>query len=134
MIDRRGFLALCAVSLLSCGRDDEERLVEALGLLRVTLYDTYAMALYFDGSLGPKTGVMKVDYVKKNEPVTLRFWHGHGGESHFFTLTPDHFSEVKKLKKVTIETTEVASHTHKLFIDPNHPKYRVPGALPVEVA
>jgi hypothetical protein len=74
-----------------------------------------------------------VDYLIKNEPVTLTFWHGHNGRDHEFTVTPEHIKELKKMKKVFIETTEVADHTHKLFIDFSDPRWRVPGAEPIEV-
>lgn len=124
---------LCTLGLFGCGKEETHEKLGELFTARVVLYDTYAMALYMDGSLGPKTGVLKVDYVLANQPVDLEFWHGHGGKNHRFTVTPDHFKELKKLKKVLIETTRVADHTHKLFIDPSDPKWRVAGAPPVEV-
>ena len=99
----------------------------------VILYDTYAMALYMDGSLGPKTGIIKVDYILENEPITFSFWHGHSGKSHEFTLLPEHFDKLKMEQKVVLETTEVEGHQHRLFIDPTQPKWRVPGALPIKV-
>ncbi len=133
---------LVAVSLFGCGKDNEPvgpkpmlRGVDAVVDPRkeVTLYDTHAMALYMDGGLGPKTGIIKVDYIIKNEKVDMKFWHGHGGKDHRFTLLPEHFADLKKLKKVTIVTTPVDGHTHKLFIDPVSAKYRVAGAQPVVV-
>lgn len=143
---RREFIKLSLVSastagifgLVGCGQEsgtgrENFQLHATSDGERVVLYDTYMMALYMDGGLGPKTGIMKVDYVLKNEPVTLKFWHGHGGKDHYFTLLPEHFAALKKLTKVTITTTVVDSHTHKLFIDPKDPKWRVPGAVGVEV-
>ena len=50
-----------------------------------------------------------------------------------FTITPEHFADLKHSKKVIIETTAVDGHKHKLFIDPTTPKWRVPGAAPTEV-
>ena len=41
---------------------------------------------------------------------------------------------LKKLKRVTVETTDVENHHHSLFIDPVDPTYRVPGAVPVQVS
>lgn len=99
----------------------------------VDMYDTYAMATYYDGSLGPKTGICKVDDVIANQPVTLAFWHGHGGKQHAFTILPEHFTDLRHGKKVVIETTAVDGHRHKLFIDPTNPKWRVPGSKPVAV-
>lgn len=99
----------------------------------VILYDTYAMALYMDGGLGPKTGIIKVDYILENKPITFTFWHGHSGRNHEFTLLPEHFEELKAKRKIVIETTEVDGHTHRLFVDPTNPKWRVPGALPIQV-
>ncbi len=142
-----GLGGLVLVNLAGCGRDTIRGGGEGSGpkpLLRgvadllsgrkeVTLYDTNAMALYFGGDLGPKTGVIKVEYIIKNEKLDLKFWHGHGGKEHRFTVLPAHFAELKKLKKVTIETTVVDGHTHKLFIDPVNPRYRVAGAKPVVI-
>lgn len=99
----------------------------------VTMYDQYAMAMYFGGELGPKTGEIKVDYIIANKQVNMEFWHGHGGKQHKYVLLPEHFEQLKQGKKVTIETTSVDSHTHKLFIDPNDPKWRLPGAQPIQV-
>ncbi len=91
------------------------------------------MALYFDGGVGPKTRVIKVQYLINNQPVTLKFWHAHGGVDHRFTVTAEHFSELKKLKRVIISSDIVADHSHKLFIDSVDPRYRVSGAKPIEI-
>lgn len=99
----------------------------------VTLYDTYAMALYMDGSLGPKTGIIKVDYILANQIVPMEFWHGHGGRNHKFVLLPEHFAQLKRMERVYIETDIVQDHKHKLFIDPVDPRWRVPGAQPIQV-
>jgi hypothetical protein len=99
----------------------------------VTMHDTYAQALYLDGTLGPLTGIIYVDYVLRNEPIELDFWHGHGNLLHKFTLLPEHFDRLKQGERVTITTTEVDSHEHELFIDPLDPTYEVPGSQPVQV-
>ena len=124
-------------TLWGCGKasHSESESTSPIATLRdeIMMYDTNAMALYYDGGLGPKTGVIKVDYLLKNEPITLPFWHGHGGVNHKFTLLPEHYEQFKKLKKVYVETTVVESHKHKLFIDFSDPKWRVPGAKPIPV-
>jgi len=99
----------------------------------VTLYDTNAVALYFDGTQGPYTGVIRVSYVVANAALTLDFWHGHGGAQHRFTLLPEHFAALKRLEKVTLETSVVDGHSHKLYIDPTSTVHRVAGAQPVQV-
>lgn len=99
----------------------------------VTLYDTNAQALYYDGSYGPFTGIVRVSYVLANAPLTLDFWHGHGGHLHRWTLTQAHFAELKRLRRVTLETTEVEGHAHQLFVDPVGLRWRVPGAPPIAV-
>src|SRR4051812_45675353 len=114
-MNRRQFLKSAASSAIAlytlrAGADDGK----IVGT--VTLYDTYAMALYYDGGLGPQTGIIKVDDILANQPVTLDFWHGHGGVLHRYTVTPDHFRELTHLRKVMIETTEVEDHSHQLFI------------------
>lgn len=99
----------------------------------VQLHDTHAQALYFDGTYGPLTGVCTVDYVLANVSVDLEFWHGHNGQQHHFVLLPEHFAALKRGERVTLETTEVDSHQHLLFIDPTDENYRVRGAPDVAV-
>ena len=99
----------------------------------VVMYDTYAQSLYFDGSLGPTTGIVRAQWAAAGDAVELEFWHGHGGVSHRFTVTSSHFESLKRGERVTIETTEVDSHTHQLFVDPTDPRYRVPGAAPLPI-
>lgn len=143
-MDRREFIRAALVGgttlftfgIVGCGKDALRAGTRSRPLINtgeVILYDTYFMALYMDGGLGPRTGILKVDYVKANQPVTLEFWHGHGGVNHKFTITPAHFDEIKKLKKVYLQTTEVDGHSHKLFVDVSDPKWRVAGATPVPV-
>ncbi len=147
MKDRRQFLryvwelwaGLSVLPLVvGCGRESDpagSRRARGIRFVpgEVTLYDTYAMALYLDGSLGPKTGVVKVQYILDGNDLTLDFWHGHGGKQHRFTLTSAVYQDLKALKRVTIETTAVDGHKHKLFIDPKDSRYRVPGAQPIPV-
>jgi hypothetical protein len=99
----------------------------------VTLYDTYAVATYYDVGIGPTTGTVTVAMVDANAESNLEFWHGHGGKSHHYTITPAHFQSIRDLKKTWIETTTVDGHAHKLFIDPVDPDWRVPGAKPVRI-
>ena len=137
-MNRRDFVLRAVASaggilLFGCGRDADSPNRPFLREGSVTLYDTYAQALYMDGGMGPKTGIIKVDYILANQPVVLEFWHGHGGKNHKFTLTELHYEEIKKLKRVYVETTLVDGHKHKLFIDPADPKWRVPGSKPVVV-
>lgn len=99
----------------------------------VTLYDTYAVATYFDGGIGPTTGTITVAMVDANLDVDLEFWHGHSGKTHQYRITARDFQSLRDLKKVWIETTSVDGHAHKLFIDPTDPNWRVPGAQPVRV-
>lgn len=99
----------------------------------VVLYDTYAQALYFDGSYGPKTGVIVVADMAAGIEKTYDFWHGHGGRLHRFVLTPTHFAELRRKKRVTLTTTLVDGHQHTLFVDPVDPRWRVPGAEPTTI-
>lgn len=140
-MNRREFLLKAALTggglaLFGCGKEDGSGFT-AKGAIgergTVTLYDTYAQALYMDGGMGPKTGTIKVDYILAYQPVVLEFWHGHGGRNHKFTLTQAHYDDLKKLKRVYVTTDSVDGHTHKLFIDPVDTKWRVPGAKPVSV-
>jgi hypothetical protein len=96
----------------------------------VTLYDVYAMALYFDGGLGPRTGTIRVADVAAGVTLPKDFWHGHGGQLHRFTVLPEHFAALKRRQRVMVQTTEVDGHSHMLFIDPVDPQWRVEGAQP----
>ena len=107
--------------------------VDACAQEVVTMHDTYAQALYLDGTYGPLTGVISVAYVMAGAAITLEFWHGHGGVQHRFTIAPEHFASLKRGERVTITTTTVDSHEHTLFIDPLDEDYRVPGAPDVDV-
>lgn len=100
----------------------------------VHLHDTNAQALYLDDTLGPLTGIIRVDDVVAGTALTLDFWHGHGGVRHRFTLEPTHFDALKRGERITVGTTLVDGHAHTLFIDPVDETYRVPGAPDVPVS
>ncbi len=108
--------------------------VDACAQAVVKMHDTYAQALYLDGTNGPLTGVVEVSYVAAGAAITLDFWHGHGGQLHRFTIEPSHFEALKQGERVTIGTTTVDGHEHTLFVDPLDEDYRVPGAPDVDVA
>jgi hypothetical protein len=101
--------------------------------MTVTLYDVYAMALYFDGGLGPRTGMIRVADVSAGVTLPKDFWHGHGGQLHRYTVLPEHFQALKRRERVMIQTTEVEGHSHMLFIDPVDPQWRVEGAQPQSI-
>jgi hypothetical protein len=143
-LSRRDFLRAAAAmaaavpafaGLHACGIVDESesKILSLNDGELVTLFDCYAVATYFDGGIGPHTGTITVAMIDANQETTLEFWHGHGGKQHQFKITPDHFQSIRDLKKTWIETTTVDNHTHKLFIDPVDPQWRVPGAKPVQI-
>lgn len=103
------------------------------GVETIELYDCNAQALYLDETFGPLAGVILVDYVLAGVPITLDFWHGHGGQLHAFTLGPEQYAQLRRGERTFVTTTEVDSHQHTLFIDPVDPAYRVEDALPVVV-
>lgn len=94
----------------------------------VTLHDTHAQALYFDGGYGPTTGIITVDMVVAGRPRDMEFWHGHGGQSHRFTVSEADLAALSRGERVTLVTTEVDGHSHMLFIDPTDERWRVSGA------
>lgn len=100
----------------------------------VTMHDTYAQALYLDGTLGPLTGTITVSQVTASVSITMDFWHGHGGVPHRFTMGPAEFAALKAGQRVTVGTTTVEGHSHTLFVDPKDETYRVPNAPDVEVS
>ena len=97
------------------------------------MHDTFAQALYLDGSLGPLTGIVTVDHIVAGATITLDFWHGHNGIQHRWTLEPHHFAALKRGERITLTTTTVEDHAHTLFVDPVDESYRVPGAPDVLV-
>jgi len=99
-----------------------------------TMHDTFAQALYLDGSLGPLTGTIQVAQVVAGVSVTMDFWHGHGGVPHRFTMGPAELAALKAGQRVTVGTTTVEGHAHTLFVDPKDETYRVPNAPDVEVS
>lgn len=99
----------------------------------VAMHDTYAQALYLDGTLGPLTGIVTTAHVIAGVLITMDFWHGHGGVPHRFTLDPTHFDALKRGERITITTTTVEGHAHTLFVDPRDERYRVEGAIDVDV-
>jgi hypothetical protein len=99
----------------------------------VAMHDTYAQALYLDGTRGPLTGIVTVAHVIAGSSVVMDFWHGHSGQLHEFTLEPAHFAALKRGERVTVGTTTVDGHAHTLFIDPRDEEYRVSGAPDIEV-
>ncbi|MBX3227099.1 MAG: hypothetical protein KIT84_35815 [Labilithrix sp.] len=149
-IDRRtlllGLAGGLALTALGCS-DDEDAATSELALERgdagdtgsgdagalVVLYDTYAQALYLDGTLGPKTGIVRATDMGVGEDKVYDFWHGHEGRLHRFTVTAAHFARLRQKQRVTIATTVVSDHQHTLFIDPVDLRWRVPGAPPVSV-
>lgn len=99
----------------------------------VILYDTYAQALYFDGTYGPTTGIIRAVDMGAGVDKVYEFWHGHNGIQHRFTLTAAHFATLRQKKRVNLLTTVVDDHQHQLFVDPVGATWRVPGAPPVAV-
>ena len=99
----------------------------------VKMHDTYAQALYYDGTNGPLTGIVTTAQIIVGVVLTMDFWHGHNGMQHRFTLGSQEFERLKQGKRVTVDTTMVDGHAHTLFIDPKDEGYRVPGAPDVDV-
>lgn len=110
------------------GREEEE------GETYVDFYPLYAMATYFDGTTGPVTGEISAAMMNQiSQEETLVFWHGHGGQSHQFTLNAEQKLNILRNKRVEITTSTIASHEHLLFIDPTTDSYRIPGAAMVRI-
>ena len=107
--------------------------VDACIGLSVKMHDTYAQALYYDGTKGPLTGTITVAHVIAGATITFDFWHGHGNMLHRYTLQPTHFDALKRGEKITLTTSTVDNHEHTLFIDPRDEAYRVPNAPDVNV-
>lgn len=153
LIDRRSALRLAGYSALgwvaaacaSSADDSESTEARSLPLEQdagdagdaeapyVVLYDTYAQALYLDGSYGPTTGIIRAIDIAAGTDKVYDFWHGHGGRLHRFTLTIAHFADLKKKKRVTVMTSVVENHQHTLFVDPVDLRWRVPGAVATKV-
>jgi len=105
----------------------DEQISEEPQTTTLLLTDIYAMSLYYDGTMGPQTGVITVDDMVLAQDKTYEFWHGHGGRSHSYVVTAEDFKKIRSGIKVTIETDAVDSHTHTLFIDLADEEFLVPG-------
>lgn len=99
----------------------------------IEFYPLYAMATYFDGSLGPVTAEITSVQMTNEMDEELMYWHGHGGRSHTFTLSKFDKNQILGGRKVVIETSTVDGHTHKLFIDPTDKQWRIVGAEMVKI-
>jgi len=147
-MQRRDFMLILGGAALGCGRTADPGVADAPGdsvpvdansgvdactQAVVKMHDTYAQALYLDGSNGPLTGVIEVAHVVAGTAITLDFWHGHNGQLHRYTLEPAHFAALERGERVSLVTTIVEDHQHMLFIDPIDETYRVPGAPDVDV-
>ena len=104
------------------GPDAQTQPPDAGCTMTVTLYDMHAMALYLDGGLGPRTGIVRVADIAAGVEQSRDFWHGHGGQLHRFTITPAHFAALRRRERVLIETSEVDGHRHTLFVDLTDPQ------------
>lgn len=118
---------------IESGSEQKEPSEDGHGAEYVVMHDMYAMALYYDGETGPKTGEIKAEYIQDGHDVKLDFWHGHGGNQHQFILQPKHYQSLLRGKKTIVETTAVDGHKHTLFIDPNNIQYRIPGRPPIRI-
>ncbi len=72
---------------------------------------------------GTENGILKAEDIIKGEPLTLEFWHGHGGVKHEFTITAENFSSLKAGNPVVVyvPTNVVGGHYHFVVIDPKRP-------------
>lgn len=140
---RRNFLqalgfGTAAAHLAACGAAADGERAAATESLRddgdfVILYDTYAVAMYFDGSIGPTTGIVTVQEIVNGVDAPKTFWHGHGGVDHRYVVRASDLAQLHQKKKVFLQTDVVAEHSHRLFVDPTDARWRVPGAKPVKV-
>jgi len=99
----------------------------------LSLHDVHAQALYFDGTYGPTTGVITVEHIVEGRDRLFEFWHGHGGDTHRFTVTAAQFAQLARGERVTLMTTEVDGHAHELFIDPMGETWRASPDQTVEI-
>ncbi|MCX6116961.1 MAG: hypothetical protein NT027_05430 [Proteobacteria bacterium] len=49
---------------------------------------------------------------------TYRFWHGHGGKQHSFTVSEENFISLQKGETIEIYTDIITGHRHALKIEP----------------
>ena len=78
--------------------------------MTVTLHDAYAMALYLDGGLGPRTRHRpgRATYRRRPRPCPSDFWHGHSNAApplHRHCPSPLRRALERRRERVTIQTT-----------------------------
>ena len=122
-------LSSLGVALSGCGAESLDRgsAVATAAGQTVRMRDMQVTALYFDGTFGPVTGIVRVSDIIAARESTQRHWDGHG---HMFTVTTEHHAQLKRGEKVRIKTTIAEQHDHIVLIDPARP---VPGAVEVDV-
>ena len=91
----------------------------------VTMYDLVmeGWSTLGSGFLGDN-GTLPATTIKANVEVTLDYVQDDHG--HKFTLTPDHFLQLRKGEKIQVDTTVALDHYHHVVIDPAH---RAPGGV-----
>lgn len=113
------------------------------GALRVDVKDGDTVVIYDmemegwstlgTGMLGPN-GTLKAGVVEANKTITLDYVQDPHG--HKFTLTPEHFTKLRKGQPISVFTTKADDHYHEVRIDPR--KNRIPGSagitMPVDPA
>ena len=88
-----------------------------LGVDYAMVQDFHAYNIYFDGTRGPKTGIIKATKMQLGKTVDLEFWHGHGGKNHRFVVTQKEYQQIIRGKVVDIQTDSVQNHTHTVRLD-----------------
>ena len=59
------------------------------------------------------------DDIAAAKDKTYKFWHGHDGQDHMFTVTADDFRQLAQGKSLLLYTTMVEGHRHPLQITPS---------------
>jgi hypothetical protein len=93
----------------------------------VAMRDIDVLALTFDGEVAAKTGVLRAAAIRDGVAVTMDHFDGHG---HTFTITTEHFAELKRGRPVRIRTTKALGHDHIVLVDPGQ---AVPGSQAIDV-
>lgn len=68
-----------------------------------------------DGTYSSMPLILRAD-IDAGEAKTYKFWHGHGGKNHMFTLTEEDMDALHDEKTIEVFTSVVDGHRHAVRV------------------
>lgn len=61
---------------------------------------------------------LPIEDISIGEPKSYKFWHGHGGEEHSFSLSEGDFKRLTEGEDIEVYTSIINGHRHALKVNP----------------